>query len=199
MAATALGLASAFLVLGVLLPSVRRWRRTGDSGFRGISGRPGSLEWWAGVLVVLGGVGVVLNPALVLVWPGLALPTRPAAQVAGAAVALGGIAVTVVGQWRMGASWRIGVDAAEHTDLVTIGVFRWVRNPVFTGMVAATLGLAAMVPTWLALTAAATLVVGLQLQVRRVEEPHLISTHGERYRRYAARAGRFVPGIGRLR
>jgi hypothetical protein len=31
----------------------RTWlqvRRTDDSGFRGISGRPGSARWWAGVL-----------------------------------------------------------------------------------------------------------------------------------------------------
>src|SRR5919106_1033091 len=39
----------------------------------------------------------------------------------------------------------------------------------------------------------------LQLQVRRVEEPYLARVHGPAYLSYAARTGRFLPGIGRLR
>jgi protein-S-isoprenylcysteine O-methyltransferase Ste14 len=35
--------------------------------------------------------------------------------------------------------------------------------------------------------------------VRRVEEPHLASTHGDAYRSYMRTAGRFVPWIGRAR
>ena len=31
-----------------------------------------------------------------------------------------------------------------------------------------------------------------------VEEPYLLRTHGDEYRRYASRVGRFVPGVGRL-
>ena len=31
-----------------------------------------------------------------------------------------------------------------------------------------------------------------------VEEPYLLAMHGAAYAAYAARAGRFVPGIGRL-
>ena len=40
--------------------------------------------------------------------------------------------------------------------------------------------------------------LGLELQVRSVEEPYLLRTHGDAYRAYASRVGRFVPGIGRL-
>ena len=42
------------------------------------------------------------------------------------------------------------------------------------------------------------LIVGLEIQVRLVEEPHLLRSHGESYRRYAERVGRFLPGVGRL-
>ena len=38
----------------------------------------------------------------------------------------------------------------------------------------------------------------VQLQVRVVEEPYLLATHGKTYAAYAARVGRFVPGAGRL-
>ena len=42
------------------------------------------------------------------------------------------------------------------------------------------------------------LVVTIELQVRAVEEPYLLATHGDAYRDYLASVGRFVPGVGRL-
>ena len=39
-----------FFALAFGWRSWRQLRTTGDSGFRGISGRPGSAEWWGGVL-----------------------------------------------------------------------------------------------------------------------------------------------------
>jgi hypothetical protein len=43
------------------------------------------------------------------------------------------------------------------------------------------------------------LVVALELQTRLIEEPYLSRIHGEQDADYAARVGRFLPGIGRLR
>jgi protein-S-isoprenylcysteine O-methyltransferase Ste14 len=50
----------------------------------------------------------------------------------------------------------------------------------------------------LAIAAFVALVTALELQVRLVEEPYLLRTHGENYANYAARVGRFVPGVGLL-
>ena len=97
----------------------------------------------------------------------------------------------------MGSSWRIGVDPAESTALVTQGPFAWVRNPIFSGMLPTSLGLALMVPSWLAIVGFVALAIALQLQVRVVEEPHLRRVHSDSYARYEARVGRFVPGLGR--
>lgn len=94
----------------------------------------------------------------------------------------------------MGASWRIGVDASERTELVTSGVFAYVRNSTFSAMILAQTGMLLMVPSWVSAAALLALVV---LQVRAVEEPYLHAVHGESYARYAARAGRFVPRVGR--
>jgi protein-S-isoprenylcysteine O-methyltransferase Ste14 len=49
-----------------------------------------------------------------------------------------------------------------------------------------------------ALAGLAALWLALEIQVRLVEEPYLLRTHGDAYREYAARVGRFVPGLGRL-
>ena len=99
----------------------------------------------------------------------------------------------------MGASWRVGVDSRRPTDLVTGGVFALVRNPIYSGLIVAFAGMAVMVPTLVAVAAVVLLVAAVQVQVRAIEEPHLLEAHGTAYRSYAARTGRFIPGLGRLR
>src|SRR5690606_14337890 len=49
---TALLLLVVYLALGFGLRSWLQWRYTGSTGFRGISGAPGSAEWWGGVLFI---------------------------------------------------------------------------------------------------------------------------------------------------
>lgn len=190
--------------LGVVF-GVRTWlqiRRTGRSGFNGISGTPGSPQWFAGVLFVAAlvlGLAAVAGAATGIV----TAPTHSftaTAGVVGLVVAVGGIVGVMLAQGGMGASWRIGVDNTERTELVTDGVFAVVRNPIFTAMVVTQVGFVVLAPTWLSLLALACLVVAVQLQVRLLEEPHLVAVHGAAYLDYAARTGRFVPGIGhRLR
>ncbi|WP_224284379.1 isoprenylcysteine carboxylmethyltransferase family protein [Streptomyces sp. LS1784] len=174
--------------------------QTGDAGFRGISGRPGSASWWAGVLFVLAMTGGAAAPVAALAGLGN-LPATGGAAVrwAGLAVTLVGIAATTAAQGAMGASWRVGVQDGEHTALVTSGAFALVRNPVFTAMSVTAAGLALMVPNAVAVLTVAALVAAIQLQVRVVEEPYLARTHAGAYAAYTATAGRFVPDVGRRR
>ena len=199
MAALALCLYGLWAALAFGLRAMVQLRRTGDSGFRGFHGTPGSAEWWAGILFAVAVAAGVLAPVADLT--GLLEPVgwlhRNGVQIAGAVLAGLGVLGTLAAQLAMGDSWRVGVDPGERTALVTDGPFRWVRNPIFTAMLATGFGLALMVPNVLALVGAAGLLVGLELQVRLVEEPYLVRVHGDTYRAYAARVGRFLPGIGR--
>jgi protein-S-isoprenylcysteine O-methyltransferase Ste14 len=180
----------------------RTWlqvRRTGESGFRGFSG--GTQGRVAGAVLAAAEIACVLAPVAALasvVAPPPAL-LHPALQLAGLFLMLLATALTALAQLQMGDSWRIGVDPQETTALVTHGLFRAVRNPIFTGMGMAVLGLALLVPNLLSLAGLVLVALGLELHVRRVEEPYLLRLHGERYRRYAASVGRFLPGVGRLR
>lgn len=145
--------------------------------------------WWAGDPAEPWGLGAVVDGDR---------PTDALSLSAGLALLAGGAVLVWAAQQQMGASWRIGVDPEETTDLVAVGLFRWVRNPIFTGMALVAFGQALLVPNVVALVGALIGVVGLQLQVRWVEEPYLIETHGEVYLRWASEVGRFVPGLGRL-
>jgi len=198
---TAAGLASGLYALGVVsVFGVRTWlhlRRTGSTGYRGLSGAVGSAQWWGGVLfaaaVVLGAAGPTLAAAGIGPQP-VDLPTAP--RWVGLLIAVLGFVAVLVSQSAMGTAWRIGVDPGERTSLVTAGAFALVRNPVFTAMIAALTGVTLLAPTAVTLAALVCLVLAVELQVRAVEEPYLGAVHGEQYAHYAARVGRFLPGVG---
>ncbi len=198
MAVVALVLFAVYFGTGFVARTVLQRRRAGDTGFRGLSGRPLSPEWWAGVLFALALLAGLLGPvAALLGLDPLGFLDHTAVAIAGIVLTVAGIAGTLITQVAMGTNWRIGVDHGERTTLVTGGPFGIVRNPVFTAMAATGIGLALIVPNVIAVGGALLLLVAVQLQVRVVEEPYLLATHGEVYRSYAARTGRFVPAVGR--
>lgn len=190
-----------YLGLAFGLRTALQLRRTGSSGFVGLRGRPGSVEWLGGVLFAVALVLGFAAPILELI--GISDPVRvldgAAGHVIGAILAAAGIAATLYAQIAMGNSWRIGVDTGERTELVTAGPFALVRNPIFAAMLPTALGLVLLVPNAAALVGFGALVVALQVQTRAVEEPYLRATHGDAYAAYAASVGRFVPRVGRLR
>jgi protein-S-isoprenylcysteine O-methyltransferase Ste14 len=194
----ALVLFTVFAALGFGWRSWEQHRRTGSTGFKGISGRPGSTEWMAGVGFVVAMAAAAFAPVLQLlgvVSPFSALHA-PWIQISGIVIATLGIAATIYAQLDMGDSWRIGVDRSETTTLVRTGVFGWVRNPIFTAMMTFGLGMALVTPNVVAIVGFVLLVATIELQVRVVEEPYLQAVHGDAYRDYVASVGRFVPGVG---
>ena len=198
MAVLALGLFVLLFGVVFVLRTVIQKRLTGDSGIRaGVLGSSvGSLEWFAGWLLVVALVAGVIAPIAELA--GLdPLTTNPGVRWAGVTVALLGIGLTFLAQVDMGAEWRIGIDTTERTGLVDDGAFGVVRNPIFTALVIAAIGLAMRVPNPISIVGVLMLIVAIELQVRFVEEPHLRRLHGDDYVTYASRVGRFVPRIGR--
>jgi protein-S-isoprenylcysteine O-methyltransferase Ste14 len=198
------GLAIGLLIgFGVLAFGVRigiQLRRTGKTGVIGLREGAGAADWVSGILFVGGMAMGAISPILVLGDDLATIDTLDvdALNVIGIVLAVAGGLAVFGAQLGMGESWRIGVSDDERTDLVTGGWFSLCRNPIYTSMIVGWLGLALLVPTWLGFAAAAVISAGLELQVRFVEEPHLVRTHGDEYRTYASRVGRFVPRIGRL-
>lgn len=194
--------AAALYLTGLLVlfgyRSIRHRRITGDIGFRGFSD-PDPLVRASGALfvgaIVIGLTSLVLGATAVV--PTVTIGGGASVlAVPGVVVALLSFAIVWAAQTAMGASWRIGVDEGETTALVTDGIFGRVRNPIFTAMMTAQAGTVLMAPSWLSLLGLLVLILGCEMQVRLVEEPYLRATHGDRYRAYTARAGRFLPGIG---
>ena len=145
---------------------------------------PGSLDWLSGILFI-GGMAMAWRLLILVLQDSLdpieSLDVDGLHVIGIALAAAGGLAVFAA-QLGMGASWRIGVSEDQGTDLVTTGWFSLVRNPIYAAMIVGWTGFALIVPTWLAFAAVVVIAIGLELQVRFVEEPYLLRTHGDEYR-----------------
>ena len=198
-------LALVFLVLyGLLAFGLRmavQLRRTGASGFNGLRGLSGFVAITCGSLLVLAAVLSLVGPVLQLTRALHALGGLEGElpDVIGVTLATVGIALTVLCQFAMGKQWRIGVDPLERTELVAHGPFALVRNPIYAATMPAFAGIALLAANVATIAAAIIVLVALELHTRLIEEPYLLEVHGEQYASYAARVGRFLPGIGRLR
>ena len=180
-----------------IMRSLILWLKTGALGINTFKGRIGSLEWFA----IMGAtVGILLAPispiATLLDWPlGQLLFNNSTVHLAGVVISVCGIVGALAAQLAMGESWRIGVDANEETKLVTHGMFQYVRNPIFTFIGVSLVGFFLTVPNGWSVISILLTAIGIQLQVRYVEEPYLLKIHGDAYRGYIAKVGRFLPRI----
>jgi protein-S-isoprenylcysteine O-methyltransferase Ste14 len=166
--------------------------RTGRTPLR----HGGGVNGWAAILAL--SLAFVAGPLAELLLGAQRLIHGTGLAVASLALSFLALLALLWSQSSMGDSLRIGVDLDERTDLITAGPFQWVRNPIFSCMILYLAGVFLLVPNLAAVLALAALTIGIDLHVRLVEEPCLIATHGFSYLSYAARVGRFAPGVGRL-
>ena len=200
MAIVTLACIVSYLALTFGVRTVVQIRRTGRSGFLGFAGARSPLDALGGIAFALAIALAVAAPILSLAGVSEPLVHIPAAirLAIGLPLFLVGAIATFRAQLAMGDAWRIGVDFDERTELVHRGPFARVRNPIYTAMMGTAAALVVLLPSAAAVASLVLLVAGVEVQVRAVEEPYLVATHGRAYRDYAARVGRFVPGVGRL-
>jgi protein-S-isoprenylcysteine O-methyltransferase Ste14 len=117
----------------------------------------------------------------------------PTTNTAGGLLVAGGIGLDVASVRRFSGPRQLTGTAVG--DLVTGGVYRYSRNPQYTGMVAALLGLSLLRRSGLAVALAAGMGAALRHWVP-VEEAHLSRQFGEPYERYKAVTARWL-GIPR--
>jgi protein-S-isoprenylcysteine O-methyltransferase Ste14 len=93
---------------------------------------------------------------------------------------------------RMGTRWRMAVSMESREELITDGLFKRVRHPIYALSLLLMACSVVVVPTIPMLLVALVHLVLIQLKARN-EERHLTAVHGDAYRRYLARTGRFFP------
>ncbi|MEP7360966.1 MAG: isoprenylcysteine carboxylmethyltransferase family protein [Chloroflexota bacterium] len=121
------------------------------------------------------------------------LPWQSVVGFVGNVLLIGGLLVGVIGTLGLSSSLTILPRPKDDGALVTNGLYRFVRNPIYAGLIAATFGASIASGTWLALALSAVLAVVLDLKTRR-EEVFLRARFPD-YAAYAARTRKFIPGL----
>ena len=185
-----------FYGLAFFWRSFATWRATGINPYRlaqaeGLAGFLGRLFR----LVSLGLAAVVLLYTLApanwyaylgpLVWLESGMVTA-----VGILLLIVAFFLVLIAQAQMGNSWRIGIDDKHKTQLVTHGIFRFSRNPIFLGMRLNLLGLFLVLPNAVTLTLWLLGDVTIHAQIF-LEEQHLNQQHGTTYQNYQAMTPRY--------
>ncbi|MFM6173966.1 MAG: methyltransferase family protein [Sphaerospermopsis kisseleviana] len=112
-------------------------------------------------------------------------------SVVGGGVMLAALVVAVSGFRALGRNLSPGPRPLREHSLVTHGIYRRVRHPLYTSLLLLSIGWAIFTHSWIACAATLVLLAFLHMKAR-VEEKHLESIYPQ-YRTYAARTGSCLP------
>ena len=149
------------------------------------------------VLVLLVGIGQIVLPIVYQRSASLLhVADRPQFL---ACMALGAVAM-LAGLWLfrrshvdLGDSWSVTLELNADHRLVTNGVYRRVRHPMYSSFLVLGVGQALLVPNWIAgLSGLACVLLLIAVRLPR-EEAMMIEQFGDQYRDYRSRTGAVVP------
>jgi len=113
-----------------------------------------------------------------------------------------GIVFLVIGLWLfhqshmdLGTNWSITLQMREKHQLITNGVYRRVRHPMYLALLIYSVGQALVIPNWLAGPSYGTAMVLLIVFRLGPEERMMLEAFGKDYEDYQARSKRLIPGV----
>ena len=117
---------------------------------------------------------------------------RPPFFAIGLGLTWAGLAFAVWARLYIGRNWSASVQVKADHELVRSGPYRFVRHPIYTGVLFAFLGSALAMDQWRGLVAVAIVLAGFLYKIR-LEERWMIETFGDAYRDYRRRTRALVP------
>jgi len=115
-----------------------------------------------------------------------------AANILGLALLLVGLTIALVAHFTLKRSYSSGLVIREDHQLVTHGIYRYVRHPIYFGSLVAIMGAPTYASSGYGALVLSALVPLVLLRVR-IEEGLLIEQFGDEYRAYRARTKKLIP------
>jgi protein-S-isoprenylcysteine O-methyltransferase Ste14 len=125
----------------------------------------------------------------------IVIPRTEGVLWAGVALAALGVAISIWARLTLGSNWSGVVTLKEDHELIREGPYRWVRHPIYTGMLTSFAGtalVAGRVRGWVGL---AVVLVTFYFKARR-EERFLRQEFGAGFEEHARSTGMFLPKFG---
>jgi protein-S-isoprenylcysteine O-methyltransferase Ste14 len=148
------------------------------------------------LLISLTGMGILPFVYVATGFPSFAdYAFHPVQAWLGLAAAVAALAMFVATHRALGRNWSVSLDVREDHRLITEGIYRQLRHPMYTAFWLWAVAQALLLPNWIAGISG---LVGFGiLYLMRVgqEEQLMLDTFGEAYRAYIARTKRLIPWI----
>jgi len=110
----------------------------------------------------------------------------------GVALTFAGLVSCVWARFVLAGNWSGYVEVKHDHELVVDGPYRWVRHPIYTGLLLMFAGTALAVGEWRGVLAVAIAAAAFWRKLR-LEEAAMRGEFGEAYVRYANRTSRLIP------
>lgn len=122
------------------------------------------------------------------------MPAGPAGSLAGTGLVLLGLLFTVWARVHLGRNWSGIVTLKQDHELIRSGPYRWVRHPIYTGLLLAFIGSAIALGQWRG-GLAVLLVFAALWRKLRLEERWMIETFGAAYTSYRNEVAALIPFV----
>ena len=115
-------------------------------------------------------------------------------QALGIGITAAGLAFAIWARAYLGTNWSGVVSVKVGHELVRGGPYRWVRHPIYSGMILAMLGTALVRHQVRGLIAVVLLYAGFAIK-SKIEEQAMTATFGPEYAHYASTTGAIIPRL----
>jgi protein-S-isoprenylcysteine O-methyltransferase Ste14 len=102
-----------------------------------------------------------------------------------------GLIIFLMALVSFGKSWRIGIDEKNSNELITTGIFKYSKNPIFLFMDLYFMGIMLIYPNIVFIVVTICVIIGIHLQIIR-EEKYLLNKFGEEYIKYKKQTRRYL-------
>lgn len=187
---------AAFLLSTKAYLGIRAWYKRKLAASKKASSQSTAMDKFLIALVIL---GQIILPLLAIFSPLLKWADYafyPITTVAGASVMVSGVWLFWRSHADLGKNWSVSLELESEHQLVTSGVYRRIRHPMYASFFVMGLAQLLLVHNWLA-GPAALLAVSVLYCVRRPNEEAMLTQHfGLVYTRYVASTGGVFPRLG---
>ncbi len=110
----------------------------------------------------------------------------------GSVVTVLGVVFAMWARYCIGTNWSSAIAIRENHELIQSGPYRWIRHPIYTGIITAAWGTALVVGQLGAFIGVILITMGFAFKSRQ-EEVNLYATFGELWTQHRRRTGMFLP------
>jgi protein-S-isoprenylcysteine O-methyltransferase Ste14 len=122
------------------------------------------------------------------------LPATPLVEAIGITLTVAGLVFAIWARRYLGRNWSAAVTVKEEHQLIRTGPYRWVRHPIYSGMILSLVGAALVDGEFRGILAILLVLLGFYIK-SRMEDGFMQNTFGEEYEAYRKSTGALIPRI----